>query len=83
MSDYFEYDFYVQGMRPGIPVAPRALRFDLKDGHDEKHKTALLRWLNFNIYSKNKKSSQIVSFFVKFSENLLDGFYIKITYDNL
>lgn len=47
-----------EGMRPGIPVAPRALRFDLKDGHDEKHKTALLRWWPSQIFDENGNPSQ-------------------------
>ena len=33
-----------QSCRPGIPVAPRALRFELKPGYDERHRSVLLRW---------------------------------------
>jgi len=45
--------------RPGIPVAPRALRYEMKDGYDEKHKTVLLRWWPSQIYDENDKPCQI------------------------
>jgi len=45
--------------RPGIPVAPRALRYEMKDGYDDKHKTVLLRWWPSQIYDENDKPCQI------------------------
>lgn len=46
------------GCRPGIPVAPRALRFELKDGYDDRHRTALLRWWPSQIFDENGNISQ-------------------------
>lgn len=45
--------------RPGIPVAPRALRFELKPGYDERHRSVLLRWWPSQIFNENGEPCQI------------------------
>lgn len=45
--------------RPGIPVAPRALRFELKSGYDEKHRSVLLRWWPSQIFDEDGEPCQI------------------------
>ena len=55
-------------------MAPRALRYEMKDGYDDKHKTVLLRWYDLllidvllnlwfrwpsQIYDENDKPCQI------------------------
>jgi hypothetical protein len=49
---------FEESCRPGIPTAPRALRSELKDGYDLKHKSALLRWWPSQVFDENGNTSQ-------------------------
>merc|ERR1711953_1414157 len=50
---------YKRSCRPGIPVAPRALRFEVKEGYDERHKSVLLRWWPSQIFDDSGAVCQI------------------------
>jgi len=49
----------VESCRPGIPVAPRALRFELKPGYDDRHRSVLLRWWPSQIFNEDGEPCQI------------------------